>query len=220
MERLLCLLLAVFLCELAAAQPNSVQQIRIGKFRGLNIAAGQVDQILATASRYLQIRDDIGDPQYSDEECPVTIRRFPAGAGAIEDYLLQQGVVTDRESLERITLQPDFYVKIVSSINWCGTEPRSTDFRWGGCTSGKSFVVTISGALDLDSAVFSHEYGHTQTLLHPPKQHRGLLLIMNPEVTAANRSLLQGQCAPLRAPHSPGGPPVQMPLLAPPVRRK
>lgn len=165
------------LTHVRALQPARALQVR--RFTTSAITDAQADTILTDATRVLWQNDGTGDV-------------------ACDERLVRNGAVTAfANGNGNINSQADFNqiiglagnVKVVNSINWCGTI-RSVI----GCAPipGASFVVVrFSQGTITEGVLWAHEHGHNRGIVG---DYTTANFVMNGTIANNNRRVSQGEC--------------------------
>ena len=137
-------------------------------------------EIIAKMAHILQIDDDGAGP--NDVDCDVDfmlagpVEIFPDGTGTIS---------TEADFRQIIKLPGD--VKVVESIDWCGTINSAV----AGCSDGLTFVVEAGLDLALAGPLWAHEFGHVRELDHRQDEPT---MVMNSTVGVRSRQVDDLEC--------------------------
>ena len=110
-------------------------------------------------------------------------------------------MIASEDDLTRTLKMPQYYVKLVRQITWCGSvKRRSTEFRYYGYTDlgPRTFVVARHADPKLEPVIWAHEYGHSKGLRDVPIPG----LIMYPEARIGSTKLQLGDCKTLDTPET------------------
>lgn len=142
------------------------------------------DQIFDVGSALLSEKNSGGDTA-----CNVPAFRR---SQSVDVFDFRDSTIDSREEFEAVNAH-DSYIKVVSSINWCGTIRVNV---FGCARRGRpGFIVAGNHPMferypDLEGLIWAHEYGHTKGLRHRSQFNA----IMHPEATIDRHSVNVDEC--------------------------
>ena len=151
------------------------------------------EAIVEEMSRVLQIDDGGAAP---DVECTVEFSLD----GRVDTFMVGNGVISDETDFLEVIRDAPGTVKVVFQVNWCFDEDTlgPVDLRnYGACadTSTGSFVVEAGLRIAQAGALWSHEFGHLQSIGHRVGEP---LMVMNRIVGPNSRRVDGHECGRFR----------------------
>ena len=140
--------------------------ISVSRFHRLSdFKNDDAEAILEEMSRILQ--SDDGTSAAPDVECAVEFSLD----GQVGTFMVGNGEISNKAEFLEVVGEPGT-VKVVFQVNWCFDADDAPDpvnlVNYGACadTSTGSFVVEGGLKTDLAGVLWSHEFGHLQSLGH------------------------------------------------------
>lgn len=137
-------------------------------------------EIIAKMAHILQTDDDGAGP--NDVECDVDFML----AGPVETFADGTGTISTEQDFRQIIELPGD-VKVVESVDWCGT----VNSIFAGCSDGLTFVVEAGLDPALAGPLWAHEFGHVRELGHRQDEPT---MVMNSAVGVRSRQVDDREC--------------------------
>lgn len=164
--------------------------LRVSRFHTLSDFDDHAEAIVEEMSHVLQTDD--GTSAAPDVECAVGFSLD----GQVGTFMVGNGEISNKAEFLEVVGEPGT-VKVVFQVNWCFDADDAPDpvdlVNYGACadTSTGSFVVEGGLKTDLAGVLWSHEFGHLQSLGHRVDEP---FMVMNRIVGPESRRVDRHEC--------------------------